>query len=70
MPVMKLHDYMKLKDISDDAFAAKLGKDRTIVGRYRRGIVIPPLDVLAQIESLTDRAVSFRDFLPGNGKGK
>lgn len=64
---MKLAQYMKLKSVSDEEMAALLGKERTVVGRYRSGKVTPPLDVIAKIESLTDRAVSYEDFLPADG---
>lgn len=60
---MKLSEYMKLKQMTDDVLADALGKDRTIIGKYRRGIVIPPIEVIARIEDVTERAVSFRDFL-------
>jgi len=60
---MKLSDYLAMAKISDEQFASVLKKDRTLVGRYRRGEVTPPLDVIAQIEAATDSAVSFRDFL-------
>lgn len=61
---MKLDAYMTMSKISDDEFAEKIGKHRTIVSRYRRGEVIPPLEVIAVIDDVTSHAVSFRDFLP------
>lgn len=60
---MKLSEYMSLKGISDDEMATKLSKDPTTIFRYRRGNVAPPLAVIAEIERITDNAVSFRDFL-------
>ena len=63
---MKLTDYMQLKGMTDDHLADMLKKDRTLIGRYRRGVVVPPLDVIAEIEKVTDNAVSFRDFLPSS----
>jgi len=61
---MKLSEYMSLKGISDEEMGAKLSKDSTTIFRYRRGNVAPPLTVIAEIERITDNAVSFRDFLP------
>lgn len=60
---MKLQEYMKLKKMSDEDMAALIGKDRTLVSKYRRGKVSPPIEVIAVIEAKTDRAVSFQDFL-------
>lgn len=60
---MKLLEYMQLKGMTDDQLADALNKDRTLIGRYRRGVVVPPLEVIAEIEKLTNNAVSFRDFL-------
>ena len=65
---MKLDDFMRLKGISDDGMGKILSKDRTIVSKYRRGSVMPPLSVIALIEKETDGAVSFRDFLPREGE--
>jgi transcriptional regulator with XRE-family HTH domain len=61
---MKLSEYMKLKGLTDERMAAELGKDRSIVSKYRSGTVTPPLTVIAEIEKITDSAVSFHDFLP------
>lgn len=61
---MKLSDYMKMKGMTDAEMGAKIGKERSLVSRYRRGEALPALETIAEIESVTDRAVSFRDFLP------
>lgn len=60
---MKLQEYMNLKNISDEEMAEMIGKERTLVSKYRRGKVAPPLEVIAVIEAKTNRAVSFQDFL-------
>jgi transcriptional regulator with XRE-family HTH domain len=49
--------------LNDEAFGSLIGKDRTLVSRYRRGEVTPPLEVIADIDKATNSAVSFRDFL-------
>lgn len=61
---MRLHQFMQMAGLTDEQMAEKIGKDRTLVSRYRRGDVTPPLDVIAKIEDATSRAVTFRDFLP------
>lgn len=60
---MKLSEYMELKGLDDEKFGVSIGKDRSLVSRYRRGEVVPPLEVIAKIEEATRNAVSFRDFL-------
>ena len=54
---------MKMAGLTDEQMAEKIGKDRTLVSRYRRGDVVPPLEIIAQIESASSGAVTFRDFL-------
>ena len=49
--------------LTDEQMAEKIGKDRTLVSRYRRGDVVPPLEIIAQIENASSGAVTFRDFL-------
>jgi ribosome-binding protein aMBF1 (putative translation factor) len=61
---MKLQAYMRQNGLTDEKVAAKLSRDRTIISKYRRGLVVPPLSVIAEIEQITDKAVSFKDFLP------
>ena len=60
---MKLQEYMELKNLTDEQMAEIIGKERTLVSKYRRGKVSPPLEVIAVIEAKTDRAVSYQDFL-------
>jgi transcriptional regulator with XRE-family HTH domain len=60
---MKLKEYLALKDMTDSQFSDVLGKDRSVVTKYRLGTVTPPLEVIAKIEKATNGAVSFQDFL-------
>lgn len=60
---MKLDAYMNMQRLTDEDMAQKIGKERSLVSRYRRGEVVPPLEIIAKIERVTDHAVSFRDFL-------
>lgn len=61
---MKLAEYMAFKKLPDAKLAAKLGCSRSSVTKYRLGTMTPPLATIAEIERITDYAVSFRDFLP------
>lgn len=61
---MKLHDYLTDQKITDEAFSQKIGKARSLVQKYRAGVVTPPLAVIARIEKETGGQVSFKDFLP------
>lgn len=60
---MKLKDYLASEKMTDAQFSDLLGKERSVVTKYRRGTVTPPLDVIAKIEKATNGAVSFQDFL-------
>jgi len=65
---MKLKEYLSMKDMTDAQFSELLGKERSVVTKYRLGKVMPPLEVIAEIERATKGAVSFRDFLaPSSG---
>jgi transcriptional regulator with XRE-family HTH domain len=64
---MKLARYMKLNKLTDEKLGVIVNKDRSTVSRYRRGEVIPPLEVIAILDRETDRAVSFRDFVKEEG---
>lgn len=61
---MKLAEYMKLARKTDDEFARDIGRNRIAVLRYRSGKTVPPLSVIALIETATSGAVTWKDFLP------
>lgn len=61
---MKLSEYMKLTRKTDDDFARDIGRNRIAVLRYRNGKTVPPLSVIALIETATSGAVTWKDFLP------
>lgn len=60
---MKLTHYLKERGITDRAFADLIGKERSLVTRYRHGSIIPPIEVIADIREQTGGLVSFEDFL-------
>jgi transcriptional regulator with XRE-family HTH domain len=59
---MKLATYLSDNQISDAAFAAMIGRDRSVVSRYRNSLVRPSLDTIRVIHSVTGGAVSYMDF--------
>jgi len=63
---MKLLDYLKLTNISDEAFAAKFNGEISVSGvrKWKYGERTPRLPELVRIEELTDGAVTPNDFLP------
>lgn len=65
--IMKLSEYLNLKNMTDSQFSEAIGKDRSVVTKYRLGNVTPPIDVIAAIDKETNGAVSFRDFLSASG---
>jgi transcriptional regulator with XRE-family HTH domain len=60
---MKLEAYMRLANLKDDDLAAKLGVNRSMVSRWRRGKAKPDWDNLPKIEAATNGAVTAVDFI-------
>ena len=60
---MKLSDYLEMASITDAQFAFRIGKERSVVTKYRNGTVKPPLDVISMIHQVTSGAVTFQDFV-------
>lgn len=60
---MTLDEYMRARRVTDAALAKTISKDRTLVSRYRRGLVMPPATVIAAIEVATKGAVKLRDWI-------
>lgn len=59
---MKLAKYMEVHGLNDEQMADLIGKDRSVVSRYRRGELVPPSDVIWEIQSKTNLAVQFNDW--------
>jgi transcriptional regulator with XRE-family HTH domain len=64
---MKLADFMKLSGLSDADLAAKIGRSRETVTRYRNGTITPNWEALAALTRVTNGAVTANDFLPDSG---
>ena len=60
---MTIQEFMTLNGISDPAFAAMIGRDRTTVLRLRRGDTKPDWQTLAAIRDATGGKVMPDDFL-------
>lgn len=58
-----LESFMKREQMSDADLAARIGKDRTLVNRLRRGLVKPTLEVASQIEAITDGEISMQSWV-------
>lgn len=59
---MKLNDYLRDRDISDEDFASKLGISRQAVWRYRRGRTVPKPCHVALIHKHTRGMVTREDW--------
>lgn len=66
---MKLATYLSDNQISDAVFAAMIGRDRSVVSRYRNNLVRPSLDTIRVIHDVTGGRVSYIDFeAPGTAR--
>ena len=54
---------MQSKKLSDSDLAPLVGKDQSVIGRYRRGDIKPDLYTVAKISEITKGKVQFRDWL-------
>lgn len=63
---MKLLNFLKLNDVSDEAFAASFDGEisASAVRKWKYGERNPRLPELVRIEEITKGAVTARDFLP------
>lgn len=61
---MKLSKYLTDNDITDAAFAARVGLSQSHVSRLKRGVSMPSWDAVAAIEKATKGAVKADDFTP------
>jgi len=57
-----LDRYLKRAGIGDADFAERLGCDRSMISKLRRGILRPTLDRAAAIEDATDGAVTMQSW--------
>lgn len=57
-----LDRYLKDAGISDADFATRIGCDRSMVSKLRRGVLRPTLDKAAAIEGATGGAVTMQSW--------
>lgn len=60
----KLDDYLRSNDLTNAAFAQKLGVSEATVSRVRNGKQTPSWDLIIGISTATDGAITPNDFLP------
>jgi transcriptional regulator with XRE-family HTH domain len=58
-----LDSYLKREGITDADFALKIGRDRSMVSKLRRGLVRPTIDTAAAIETHTDGNVAMQSWI-------
>lgn len=57
-----LDTYLSGEGIKDAEFADRIGRDRSMVSKLRRGIVKPTIDLAAKIEEQTGGAVTMQSW--------
>ncbi|RMF02468.1 MAG: XRE family transcriptional regulator [Alphaproteobacteria bacterium] len=60
---MNLAEYMRRNGINDEQLAARVGRARTTVMRWRRGVTRPDWAAVAALERATGGAVTASDFV-------
>lgn len=60
---MTLDQFLTARGISDAAAAERLGRDLTLIGRYRRRSVTPSPVVIADIVDWSEGAITPRELL-------
>jgi len=63
---MKLTDYLNQKTVKVAEFAAKVGRDQSVVARWKRGEVTPDWRIWPKITAATRGAVKPVDFMPSS----
>lgn len=61
---MDLETYLSTRGMTDAAFAAQVGLERSVVTRLRNKKATPSMASAARIFDATDGAVTPNDFLP------
>lgn len=60
---MDLAAYMQANELDDAAMAAKIGRSRVAVSRYRRKLEIPAAETIKRIVDVSAGAVTANDLL-------
>lgn len=59
---MKLDEYMKQQDLTDESFGRRIGVNRLQVLKYRHGNAKPREEVMQKIHDESDGQVTANDF--------
>lgn len=59
---MTLDEYLSRENLTDAAFAARLGRSRVTVGRWRIGARMPSTEDVAEIQAATGGDVTANDL--------
>lgn len=60
---MTLSEYFEIEGLNDGQFAKRIGVTRPAVSFWRRGIVLPRLELMRRIEDVTEGAVKPADWV-------
>lgn len=60
---MQLSNYLSDQKISDLAFAGLVGRDRSIVAKWRKGRIRPDWEAIKKIVEVTNGVVTADDFI-------
>jgi transcriptional regulator with XRE-family HTH domain len=60
---MDLQAYMNARGLTDAQFGEKVGRDRSVVSRWRRKETLPDIDSMKRIAEATEGLVTPNDFL-------
>lgn len=60
---MTLHEFLEKNEMTEAEFAAKIGKNQTTVGRYKRLEHFPSVKMILKIERVTDGKVKYKDWV-------
>lgn len=63
---MKLIDYLRANEITDEAFAAQVGVSKWGVRKWMYGQRVPRTEEMLAIRDATNGAVTPNDFLPAD----
>lgn len=60
---MRLSEFMRERQLSDEVVADAIGRSRVSVSRYRRGLVRPDWNTIEALDAFTRGKVSVADWL-------
>jgi transcriptional regulator with XRE-family HTH domain len=61
---MRLQEFLRLPEIKVAAFAERVGRDKSVVARWKRGETTPDVEIWPRIIEATCGVVTATDLLP------